>query len=121
MRAILFASATVTSRTRRRASTPCTHRPARLACRPGVGTPWSVLTRTMSSSSLRKPLQLLASSDDVAAEWILALRTLAPTPAKAARLRATTVARLLKQHRIRRLDAGTAIGILRQPAVKVAA
>lgn len=65
--------------------------------------------------------QLLALSDDVAAEWILALWTLAPTPAKAARLRATTVARLLKQHRIRRLDAETAIGILRQPAVKVAA
>ena len=65
--------------------------------------------------------QLLELSDDVAAEWILALWTLAPTPAKAARLRETTLARLLKQHRIRRLDAETAIGILRRPAVKVAA
>jgi hypothetical protein len=65
--------------------------------------------------------QLLASSDDVAAEGLLALWTSAPTPAKAARPRATTVARLLKRHRVRRLDAETAIGILRQPAVKVAA
>jgi transposase len=65
--------------------------------------------------------QLLELSDDVAAEWILALWTRAPTPAKAAHLRATTVARLLKQYRIRRVDAETALGILRQPAIKVAA
>jgi hypothetical protein len=34
---------------------------------------------------------------------------MAPTPAKAARLRETTLARLLKQHRIRRVDAETAL------------
>jgi hypothetical protein len=65
--------------------------------------------------------QLLEVSDDVAAEWVLALWTMAPTPAKAARLRETTLARLLKQHRIRRVDAETALGILRRPAIKVAA
>jgi transposase len=65
--------------------------------------------------------QLLEVSDDVAAEWVLALWTMAPTPAKAARLRETTLARLLKQHRIRRVDAETALTILRRPAIKVAA
>src|SRR3954463_10455778 len=65
--------------------------------------------------------QLLALSDDVAAEWVLALWSMAPTPAKAARLREVTIAKLLSQHRIRRIDAPTALGILRQPAIRVAA
>ncbi len=65
--------------------------------------------------------QLLDLTDDVAAEWVLALWTMAPTPAKAARLREATLARLLKQHRIRRIDAAAALGILRQPAIQVAA
>jgi transposase len=64
--------------------------------------------------------QLLELADDVAAEWVLALWTMAPTPAKAARLREATLARLLKQHRIRRIDAATALGILRAPAITVA-
>jgi transposase len=65
--------------------------------------------------------QLLELADDVAAEWVLALWSMAPTPAKAARLREATIAKLLRQHRIRRIDAETALGILRQPAIKVAA
>jgi transposase len=65
--------------------------------------------------------QLLELCDDVAAEWVLALWTVAPTPAKAARLRQATLARLLKQHRIRKVEAETALGILRQPAINVAA
>src|ERR671932_1499807 len=60
--------------------------------------------------------QLLELTGDVAAEWVLALWAMAPTPAKATRLRGTTLARLLKQHRIRRLDAETALDSLRQPA-----
>jgi hypothetical protein len=52
--------------------------------------------------------QLLELADDVAAEWVLALWAMAPTPAKAARLREATLARLLKRHRIRRVDAETA-------------
>ena len=59
--------------------------------------------------------QLLELADDVAAEWVLELWTMAPTPAKAARLRETTLARLLKQHRIRTVDAQTALGILVRP------
>jgi transposase len=46
---------------------------------------------------------------------------LAPTPAKAADLSEVTVARLLGQHRIRRLDAASVLGVLRQPAITVAA
>jgi hypothetical protein len=66
--------------------------------------------------------QLLELADgDVAAEWVLALWSMAPTPAQAARLRETTLARLLRRHRIRRLDAATALGVLRQPAITVAA
>jgi transposase len=65
--------------------------------------------------------QFLELADDVAAEWVLELWSIAPTPAKAARLRAATIAKLLRQHRIRRIDAETALGILRQPAIKVAA
>ena len=64
--------------------------------------------------------QLLALSDDVTAEWVLALWTLAPTPAQAARLREATLARLLRQHRIRKLDAPAVLAILRQPAIPVA-
>ena len=64
--------------------------------------------------------QLLELNEDVTAEWILDLWALAPTPAKAARLRATTLARLLQQHRIRRVDVERTLGILRQPGIKVA-
>jgi len=64
--------------------------------------------------------QLLELTDDVAAEWVLALWTMAPSPVQAARMRETTLARLLKQHRIRRINAETAINILRVPIIKVA-
>src|SRR3954447_23793127 len=64
--------------------------------------------------------QLLAVSDDVTAEWVLALWSMAPTPAKAARLREATLARLLQEHRIRRVDAERVLGLLRQPAITVA-
>src|SRR3954462_14760478 len=64
--------------------------------------------------------QLLAVSEDVTAEWLLDLWTLAPTPAKAARLREATLARLLQEHRIRRVDAERVLGLLRQPAIPVA-
>ncbi|HEX8570572.1 MAG TPA: IS110 family transposase [Caulobacteraceae bacterium] len=65
--------------------------------------------------------QLLELGEDVTAEWILALWTMAPTPAKAARLREATVARLLGRHRIRRLDAACVLDVLRQPAITAAA
>jgi transposase len=65
--------------------------------------------------------QLLELGEEVTAEWILALWTMVPTPAKAAQLREATVGRLLARHRIRRLDAAGVVGVLRQPAITVAA
>lgn len=65
--------------------------------------------------------QALDLTDDVAADWFLELWALAPTPAKAARIRKEAVAKLLKAHRIRRLDAAEALGILQQTPIAVAA
>ena len=51
------------------------------------------------------PQLLAATSDDVAAPWALALWRRLPTPVAAQRVREATLAKLLKQHRIRRVDA----------------
>ena len=67
------------------------------------------------------PQLLELASGDIAAEWVLELWSMAPTPAQATRLREAALAKLFRQHRIRRLDAATALGILRQPAIMVAA
>jgi len=59
-------------------------------------------------------------SDDLAADWFLDLWQQVPTPAQAARTSEKTIARILKQHRIRRLDAGTVLRVLRAQALSVA-
>jgi transposase len=64
--------------------------------------------------------QMQKLTDDLAAPWFLELWTIAPTPAKARQLRKPTVERLLRQHRIRRVDADTVLDTLREPAIKVA-
>src|SRR5215468_4091437 len=64
--------------------------------------------------------QMQKLTDDLAAPWFLELWAIASTPAKAVRLRKSTVERLLKQHRIRRMDAETVLRILQEPAIKVA-
>ena len=63
--------------------------------------------------------QMLELTDDVSATWFLELWAKAPTPANARSLRKSTVERLLKQYRIRRVDANTVIRTLRQTAIKV--
>jgi hypothetical protein len=85
------------------------------------------LTRTHGrlASQLREQLwryypQILALADDVADAWLLDLWRLAPTPAKGAKLHKETIARLLKPHRIRRLDADQVRQVLREPALPVA-
>jgi transposase len=65
--------------------------------------------------------QMQKLTDDLAAPWFLDLWAIASTPAKAGRLRKSTVERLLKQYRIRRMDAETVLRVLREPAIKVAA
>jgi transposase len=73
----------------------------------------SELTRSLGrlGNRLRELLwryypQMLALDDNLAADWRLELWQQAPTPAKGARLHKETIARILKTHRIRRLDAG---------------
>ena len=62
--------------------------------------------------------QMAKLTDDLAAPWFLELWGLAPQPARARQLRKATVEQLLKQHRIRRIDAETVLRILREPAIK---
>ena len=64
--------------------------------------------------------QALAIGDDLAADWFLELWAAVPTPAKAARIRESTLERILKRHRIRRVTAAEVLRTLRQPALRVA-
>ena len=64
--------------------------------------------------------QALAFSEDLGADWFLDLWELLPTPAKAARTREQSVARILKARRIRKIDAAGVLNILRQEAPTVA-
>ncbi|MGO8917852.1 MAG: IS110 family transposase [Stellaceae bacterium] len=66
------------------------------------------------------PQALEVAGNDLTAAWFLALWHQAPTPAKAAKLRKTTVEGLLKTHRIRRLDAAEVLRTLGQKPVTVA-
>lgn len=66
------------------------------------------------------PQVLTLAEGDVADAWLLDLWRAAPTPAKGAKLHKETIARLLKQHRIRRLDADRVRQVLREPALPVA-
>ncbi len=63
---------------------------------------------------------VLELETDLGAEWLLEFLDLAPTPAKASKLRQTTIAKLLKERRIRRLDAETIITTVRAPAPQLA-
>ena len=62
-------------------------------------------------------LTLCPSADE---PWLWALLELAPSPARAARLQRTSIERLLRQHRIRRLRAEDVLAALRAPALHVA-
>ena len=82
--------------------------------------------RTRQANRMREqlwryyPQLLAATSDDIAAPWALDLWRRLPTPAAAQRVREATLAKLLQQHRIRRVDAAVLRERLRAPAVRVA-
>lgn len=81
--------------------------------------------RTRLANRLRQQLwryypQAAELPDDVADDWFLALWRKVPTPAAATKTSEKAIARILKQHRIRRLDAATALQTLRKPALFVA-
>lgn len=64
--------------------------------------------------------QMLRVRDDIASEPFLALWELMPTPAAAARVRTKSVERVLRQHRLRSLDAEQVHALLREPPLTVA-
>ena len=66
------------------------------------------------------PQFLDAVDDDVAAPWALDLWRSLPTPRAGQRVREVTLTRVLKQHRIRRIDAATLRSRLRVPVLNVA-
>jgi transposase len=82
--------------------------------------------RTRLANRLREQLwryypQALDVADDLADDWFIELWSLVPTPQKAARIRESSIARLLVRHRIRQIDAAAVLHLLRQPALRVAA
>ncbi len=84
-----------------------------------------VQERTRLANRLRGQLwryypQAIELTDDVAADWFLDLWEQVPTPEQAIRTSDKTVARILGNHRIRRLDAAAALRILRKPPLVVA-
>jgi len=64
--------------------------------------------------------QMLELADDVGANWFLDLFEAVPTPEKTAKVREKTIARILKDNRIRRFDAAHVLSELRKPALAVA-
>lgn len=81
--------------------------------------------RTRLSNRVRQQLwryypQAAELTDDVADDWFLTLWQQVPTPADAVRASEKKIARLLKEHRIRRLDATAVLQILRKPPLFVA-
>jgi len=81
--------------------------------------------RTRLASRMREQLwryypQMLELADDLAADWFLDLWNQAPTPAKAVRLRETTIERFVKAHRLRRWPAPEVLRILKQKPLSVA-
>lgn len=81
--------------------------------------------RTRLANRVREQLwryypQILELTDDIAADWFLELWARVPTPGQARRVRETTIASLLKRHRIRRLTAAGLLDRLRAPALVIA-
>ena len=79
------------------------------------------LTNRMREQLWRYFPAMLDLEDDLGAEWLLDLWQAVPTPDKSARIRETTLVKLLKRHRIRRFDAAHLLDVLRRPPVPVAA
>jgi transposase len=78
------------------------------------------LTNRLREQLWRYYPQMIDVAEDLAADWVLELWKLAPTPARARRVREHTFARLLKHHRIRRITAPELLARLRAPAITVA-
>lgn len=64
--------------------------------------------------------QALKITDDIGTDWFLDLWDYIPTPAKAQHARASSVNKLLRQRRIRKITATELLAILREPKLTVA-
>ena len=78
------------------------------------------LTNRVRQQLWRYYPQMLELTEDVGADWLLALWRKAPTPAAVMRLTQTKIAKVLSTHRIPRITAHDALAILRLPALTVA-
>ena len=63
---------------------------------------------------------ILELGGDLGADFMLDLLKLVPTPDRITRLRESAIARLLKQHRIRRFGAAHVMEVLRKPPLRLA-
>lgn len=79
------------------------------------------LTNRLREQLWRYYPQMLELNDALDAPWVLALWQQAPRPEQGARLQPQTITRILRQHRIRKIDAEQVRAILRQPPLVVAA
>ncbi|HWD67618.1 MAG TPA: IS110 family transposase [Caulobacteraceae bacterium] len=66
------------------------------------------------------PQALELARGAIGQDWFLDLLALAPTPAAAQRLRRDALARLIKRHRLRRIEAAGALATLRAAAIRLA-
>src|ERR1700756_4146453 len=80
----------------------------------------SRLANRMREQLWRYYPQMLELADDLAADGFLDLWSHTPTPAKAVRLRETTIERFVKAHRLRRWQAPEVLRILKQKPSSVA-
>ncbi|MEQ8719625.1 MAG: IS110 family transposase [Sandaracinaceae bacterium] len=78
------------------------------------------LTNRVRQQLRRYYPQLLDVGPDPGANWFLDLWKLMPTPAKARRTQRRSIERILRKHRIRRIDAAEVRELVRQPPVTVA-
>jgi transposase len=80
--------------------------------------------RTRLTNRLREQLwryypQALKLTEDPGQEWFMALWQLMPEPSKATRFRKASVERILRMHRIRRINADEALQTLREKPLSV--
>lgn len=78
------------------------------------------LTNRMRQQLWRYFPAFLELDADLHAPWLIELWQAVPTPDTARRSRPSSVAAILKRHRIRRLDAAQVLAILRRPPLSVA-
>lgn len=86
-----------------------------------LGVEFGMLANRLREQLQRFHVQALALCPAANEPWLWSLLELAPSPAKAARLRPKQLEALLRKHRIRRFSASELLALLRSPALQVAA